>query len=81
MVWQLPLTRETPGAGIGATMMSCVRGSWPLELMPGERWWLPVEAQVRSLRLGNGPAFIIELAPRSEAGSGEAGSDRVHACR
>ena len=78
---RLPLRRETPGANIGTLMMSYVGGRWPLELMLGERWWLPVEALVRSLHVGDGPVFIVELVPRSEAGIGEAGSDRAHACR
>ncbi len=63
---KMPLNRKTPGSNMGALMMSYVGQAWPLELLVGDGRRLPVHASVHMVRVGGGPAFIVELGLREQ---------------
>ena len=64
---QLPLKQEIPGGNI-AMMPNYMGRRCPLDLVLDDGRSLPVSGWVRSVRLGTGPAFIVELKPRGRSG-------------
>ncbi len=58
---ELPVSRDTPGANIGVLMMNFVGRRMPLELGCDGGFRRPVHATFRSIHLGSGPAFIVEI--------------------
>ena len=64
---QLPLSQETPGGNIGM-MANHMGRRCPLDLVLDDGRSLPMFGLVRSVRLGTGPAFIVQLKPRGRSG-------------
>ena len=60
---QLPLRQGAPGGNIGMSTTSMGRRC-PLDLVLDDGRSLPMFGLVRSVRLGTGPAFIVQLTPR-----------------
>ena len=64
---QLPLKQATPDGNVG--MMPNYTGRrFPLDLFLDDGRSLPMFGLVRSIRLGTGPAFIVQLKPRGRPG-------------
>jgi hypothetical protein len=64
---QLPLKQATPGGNIGM-MPNYMGRRCPLDLVLDDGRSLPMFGLVRSVRLGTGPAFIVQLKPRGWPG-------------
>ena len=64
---QLPLKRATLGGNIGM-MPNYMGRRCPLDLVLDDGRSLPMFGLVRSVRLGTGSAFIVQLQPRGRSG-------------
>ena len=64
---QLPLKQATPDGNVGM-MPNYMGRRFPLDLVLDDGRSLPMFGLVRSIRLGTGPAFIVQLKPRGRPG-------------
>jgi hypothetical protein len=65
---RLPLTQATRPSGNIGMMANYMGRRHPLDLVLDDGRSLPMFGLVRSVRLGTGPAFIVQLKPRGRPG-------------
>lgn len=58
---ELPLNGKTPGYNVAAMTMNYVNRRRPITVTLAEDRRVPVEAAFRSISVGRGPVFLVEL--------------------